>query len=88
MLDSRICWTPNAVIYFTETFDTGDAHGGHNSDYLYFADVQALGSQGGTWTTMNLGSGCTSYNPPINTSLYKCRVVQDYPDNMYIWTNR
>jgi hypothetical protein len=86
VLESRICWTPDDVKFFTEAKDLGDGHGGWDTDRLHFADTQALGTEGGSWTTLNLGSQCSTYAPVLNPDIYKCRIDADDPNDMSIWT--
>lgn len=88
VLESKICWTPESVLYFTETQDRGDAHGGEATNHLYFNEARALDIEGGTWATQDFGTSCDTFFPLVNPDVYKCAVDAQDRDTMKMWTDR
>lgn len=78
---SLICWTDREGITFAETWDRGDALGGHAANHYNFRSMARQATIGGAWTA-DIVATCGTTPSPI----YLCNVTasQDWE----AWTNR
>lgn len=78
---SLICWTQREGLTFSESWNAGDALGGHAANHYNYMSMARLPSVGGTWVADTISSCATTPFP-----IYNCSVTAS--QKWEVWTNR